>query len=342
MNKLCFTFLTLALGAPALAHAADDKTPPLSDTAAVKTSVAGAASTSATAKIAISDQDALGDDILAVINLPVAAADARDAGVDEVELKAALDVTRDNGLSAGDASEVVAEEAEQTRTRGVKKGFGQWVKMQVAAGLRGTKLAAKIKEHKKDTEALDEKATADLEAKLQKQRELNAQWRAKAVEKRGELLAKGKARVILHKERNDKLKIRLAAAEAKQDDKGTAIDGRLKALDAKIATASDEDKKMLEAERARLVSAQERNDKAGDKLDKAADKAEQAGDKIAEAADKAGDKVEKALDKAADKLEDKAAKLEEKAAKRDAKAQAKVDAKADAKAGVNPTPAPAQ
>jgi hypothetical protein len=305
MNKLCITALTFALGAPALAHARDDRTPPLADTDTGKAAASASVTATADAKIKISDQEALDDDILAVINLPIAAADAREAGVEEVEIKEALDTTRDVGLSAGDASEIVAEEADQTRTRGVKKGFGRWVRMQVAAGLRGKKLAAKIKERKKDTAELDEKAETDLRAKLEKQRELNTQWRAKAREKQAELLAKGKARVLTHKERNEKLSAKLDAAQAKNAENGDALTGRLKALDAKIAAADDADKPMLEAEKKRLEAAAKKNDKVGDKLEKAEDK----------------------LDKKEDKLE----KLTDKAAKRDEKRDAKADAKADAK-----------
>jgi DNA repair exonuclease SbcCD ATPase subunit len=313
MNKLCFTFLTLAVAAPALAHARDDRTPPLSDTAAVTAAVTASAAASATATIKISDQDALGDDILSVINLPIAAADAREAGVEEAELKEALEVSRDTGLSAGDASEVIAEEAEQSRTRGVKKGFGRWVKMQVAAGLRGKKLAAKIKERKKDTAELDEKQIEDLKAKLEKQRELNKQYRVKLHEKRQELVAKGKAKVILHQERNDKLKAKIDAAQAKNEGEQDDLSKRLADLDARIAAASDADKAALEAEKKRLEKELGKNEKREDKLEKREDKLDKVNDKL----DKAGDK----LDKAGDKLD-----------KRDAKVEAKADAKADAKA----------
>ena len=38
-------------------------------------------------------------------------------------------------MPASEATEVVTTETEQTRTRGVKKGFGRWVRLQVAAGV---------------------------------------------------------------------------------------------------------------------------------------------------------------------------------------------------------------
>jgi len=302
MNKLCFTFLTLALGAPALAHANDQAAP-------AKTAVSGSATVSA--NVTVSDQDALGDDILAVINLPIAAADAREAGIDEVELKEALDVTRETGLSAGDASEVVAEEAEQSRSRGVKKGFGQWVRMQVAAGLRGKKLAAKIKERKKDTEPLDEKMMTELREKLEKQRELNKAWRSKAIEKRTELVAKGKKKVVLHEDRNEKLKAKIQAAQGRNEERGDALEGRLKALDARIAAATGEDKKALEAEKKRLEGAAKTNEKVEDRLEKAEDKAQKKDDKL----DKAGNKLDKAGDKAEDRADKRGAKADAKGAR---------------------------
>ena len=91
MNKLCVTFLSLALGVPALAHARDDKTPSLPAADATKAATGASITAAASAKITVSDQDALGDDILSVINLPLAAADAREAGVEETDLKEALD-----------------------------------------------------------------------------------------------------------------------------------------------------------------------------------------------------------------------------------------------------------
>lgn len=302
MNKLCLPLLTLALGLPSLAHARDDKTPPPADTGAVKTSLTTSAS--ASASITISDQDALNDDILSVIDLPIVTADAREAGIDEAELKEALDTTRDTGLSASDASEVVATEAEQTRKRGVKRGFGRWVRMQVAAGLRGPKLAAKIKERKQDTAELDEKQQADLREKLEKQREINQNWRRGQQAKRGELIAKGKKLVLAHKDRHDQLKAKIDAAQEKLDGAQEKLDGkqdevagRLRELEAKLATASDADKAALEAEKQRLEKQIGKLEKREDKLEKAEDKLE-----------KREDRLEKREEKREAKAEDREAK----------------------------------
>lgn len=333
MHKLCLPLLTLALAVPSLglsatADARDDKTPSLSDTGAVKTSLTTSASASAT--VTISDKDALNDDILSVIDLPIVAAEAREAGIEETEIKDALDTTRDSGLSASDASDIVAIEAEQTRKRGVKKGFGRWVRMQVASGLRGQKLAAKIKERKTDTAELDEKQTEDLRVKFEKQREINQNWRRSQLAKRGELIAKGKKPVLMNKERHDQLKAKIEAAQAridgaqdKVDGEQDATEGRLKALQAKIDAASAADKPALEAEKQRLEKQLGKLEKREDKLEKREDKLEKADDKL----DKAGDKIEKRADDKADKAA-KAEKREDKAEKREDAAEKREDKKA--------------
>ena len=304
MNKLCVTFFSLALGAPALAHARDDKAPSLPVADSAKAAAGASIAASASATITVSDQDALGDDILSVINLPIAAADAREAGVEEADLTEALTTTRESGLSAGDAGELVAEEADQTRTRGVKKGFGRWVRMQIAAGHRGKKLAAKIKERKTETPELDDAKAAELREKLEKQRELNRQWRAKQSERRGELLAKGKARVLLHAERNEKFKAKIDAHQGKNTENHDALELRLRALDERIAAAPDADKAALQAEKERLEKTLGHNEKVGEKLGK-----------VEEIADKRGEKIEKrgeVLEKIEEKREDLKEKREEK------------------------------
>jgi hypothetical protein len=275
MHRLCIPVLTLVLGAPALAAA---QTAP---------EAGASASASASVKVAVSDQDALDDDILAVIDLPLAAADARDAGVEETEIKEALDVTRDAGLSAGDASVAVAEEAELTRTRGVKRGFGHWVRMQVAAGLRGKQLAAKIKARKDEIKDLDEKQAAELQVKIDALREQHKAWKAKRVERRKELIAKGKKPAILHKERHDKLAAKVDTAQGNVAGAQDRVDGRqddvarrIQELDAKIAAASDADKADLEAEKKRLEKTADRLEKREDRLDKAEDALEKREDRL--------------------------------------------------------------
>ena len=269
MHKLCLPVLTLALSAPLLVSAAE---PP---------AATASASASVSAKVTVSDQDALNDDILATIDLPLAAAEARDAGVAEADLKEALDTSREAGLPASEATEVVAVEAEQTRTRGVKKGFGRWVRMQVAAGHRGKKLADKIKQRKDETKELDPKQLEDLKAKLQTQAEQNRAWKLKWAEKRRDLLAKGKSPVIGHKDRHDKLSAKIDKREDKLDAKQDEATTRLRELEVKLSTASDADKPALEAEKQRL-------EKKLGKLEKREDRLEKLEDKLSDRPGKAG------------------------------------------------------
>lgn len=264
MHRLCLPALTLALGMPLLASAAEP------------TPVSAPAGASVTAKVTVSDQDALNDDILAVIDLPLAAAEAREAGVDEAELKEALDTSREAGLPASEATEVVATEAELTRTRGVKKGFGRWVRVQVASGLRGKKLADKVKARKEDTKELDAKQQDELKTKLAAQAETNRAYRQRLLEKRRELVAAGKKPVIGHKERHDKLVAKIATRidgqETKIDAKQDAALARLRELEVKLSTAAEVDKAPLEAEKARLEQQIGRLDKREDRLDKIEDR----------------------------------------------------------------------
>lgn len=302
MHKLCLPLLTLALGLPTLAHARDDKLPSPTASTAVRTSLSASADLSA--GVTISDQDALADDILAVIDLPLVAADAREAGIEESEIKEALETTRDSGLSASDASEVVAVEAEQTRKRGVKRGFGRWVRMQVAAGLRGKQLAAKIKERKQDTAELDDKQVEELRAKLEKQRELNQSWRRGQLARRGELVAKGKKPVLTHKDRHEQFKAkieaaqgRIEAAQGRIDGQQDALEGRMRALEERIATAADADKPALEAEKKRLEQELARLEKREDKLEKREDRLEKREDKLEKLIEKREEKAAKGEDR---------------------------------------------
>ena len=92
------------------------------------------------------ETEALEDDILLVIDLPVAADEARTAGVDEAELDEALDAADEAGVPASEMTEVIDEETEQVKAKGKRKAFGQWVKLQIAEGKRGKELAEAIKE----------------------------------------------------------------------------------------------------------------------------------------------------------------------------------------------------
>lgn len=300
MHKLSVPVFLLALAAPAVAGAQTAATAPPSAGAGAT------ASASASLSIKVTDQEALDDDILAVIDLPVAAAEARAAGVEEADLKEALETTRDVGLSAGEATEVVTEEVEATKKRGsYKKGFGQWVKMQVAAGLRGKKLAAKIKERKAELKELTPEEQDKIKAKLGELGDKYQAHRLKVIERRQELIAKGKKKVLVAQDRHEKRKAWLAEAQVGLAAKGDVFEKRLKALDEKIAAASGEEKASLEAERKRLEQQLGKLDKAEDKLEKREDKLEKHDARLDAKLDKMADKAEKREEKREEKLEAK-------------------------------------
>lgn len=268
--------LALALLSPAVARADLPPGPPPHPDAVRPTPVAPV---EPEIKIQISDEDALNDDILAVIDLPLAAAEARAAGVDEAELKEALEVTRDAGLSAGEATEVVAEEVEATSKRGkASRGFGQWVRVQVASGLRGKTLAAKIRERKDEAKELSPEEADKLKAQLGELSEKHRKHREALLARRQELVAKGKKKVLVAKDRHDKLEAKLAAAPAKPAVTGGPFAERLRILDERIAAASEREKPGLEAEKKRLEEIIARQEKAAGPQDKAADGQDKAAD----------------------------------------------------------------
>ncbi len=86
------------------------------------------------------------DDILMVLDLPLAAVELREAGVEEAEISEAIDGAAELGVSAGVATEVIVAETAEVKGRGKKKGFGIYVKKLLLEGYRGKELAAKIRE----------------------------------------------------------------------------------------------------------------------------------------------------------------------------------------------------
>jgi hypothetical protein len=86
----------------------------------------------------------LREKILAAANLPVAAADAREAGVSEGQLSDIFGTFRKNRLPADDAWRVLDGEVRVVKEGGSKENFGAFVQTQLDAGLRGRELAEAI------------------------------------------------------------------------------------------------------------------------------------------------------------------------------------------------------
>lgn len=199
--------------------------------------------------VKVTDTEALEDDILAVIDLPFAAAEARSAGVDASELKEALEVSRDIGFSAGEAHQIVVEEtAASLGKRGRRAGFGQYVRVQLASGLRGAPLAAKIRGRKDERRPISAAESDRLKTRLDTVAAGHRAFRVRAGERRRELVAGGKRPVFVARERH---LARMAEVAAAAD----VVDARLRALDERLAATPDgPDKDALEAERKRLAA----------------------------------------------------------------------------------------
>ena len=86
------------------------------------------------------------DRVLAAAQLPVAAAEAREEGVTNLQLSDILQMIRRRGLPAEDARWVLEEEVRVVREGGPKENFGAFVQTQLDAGLRGRALADAIHE----------------------------------------------------------------------------------------------------------------------------------------------------------------------------------------------------
>jgi hypothetical protein len=85
-------------------------------------------------------------EIVASSRLPVAAADARDAGVPDAQVRGVLDAIRRSGLPPEDGYRVLEQEVQIVREGGPKENFGAFVQSRLDAGLRGQELAEAIRE----------------------------------------------------------------------------------------------------------------------------------------------------------------------------------------------------
>lgn len=86
------------------------------------------------------------DKVLTAALLPVVAAESREAGVPDVQVRDILGILRRNRLPADDAWRVLDEEVRVVREGGPKDNFGAFVQTQLDAGLRGRELAQAIRE----------------------------------------------------------------------------------------------------------------------------------------------------------------------------------------------------
>jgi signal transduction histidine kinase len=196
--------LGLAIGLPALSTLAAEPTGAVAKVAA---------------DVEITVEEAKQDDILLVIDLPIIIAEARDAGVDDAELTVVVTTATDAGLSASETAEVIVAETEHTKTSGKRAGLGTFVQLQLAEGVRGQELAAKLREQKAELAAeLTAEQKAAWESKIVAMREKNKARRLALAEKRKELRTSGTVIVIVGKDLHDARKAALVARKAELEE----------------------------------------------------------------------------------------------------------------------------
>lgn len=225
---------------------------------------------------AVPEAEALRDDILDAIALPLVADEARDAGVDGKELETAIDAVDAGGGTAADAGAVIEAEGAQARKRGGKAGFGAWVRRQVADGKRGKELAELIAAKKATYAELDAAEKAELDAKLAALRERALAHRERVHERREALLAAGKQLERAHAERLGELERRLANNETRKARIAAALaaDPSKKEQLAKILEALDRRGERLDARKQRVDDRGERIEDAQERIEDAQERAE--------------------------------------------------------------------
>lgn len=162
----------------------------------------------------ISDEEVLDDDILMVIDLPIAADEARDAGLEEEELDEALGAAQVAAVSPAVLAEALDDEAEHVRTKGKRKAFGLWVKIQIGKGAHGKALAKSIHARKGELAEMSDEEKAALEAKIKAHGVKHRKARKKAHKKRKELRDAGKEVKFAGKDRHAKMVAKSAKRHA--------------------------------------------------------------------------------------------------------------------------------
>lgn len=119
------------------------------------------------------------DDILEVVDLPLAAELAKGSGISEDELQESLGLAQNGGMGAAVLSEVLVAEADAVKIRGKKKGLPDWLMTRWAAGVRGVDLKGEVKA-RPDQAKLDPAKKKELQASIKKQKAQRLQERKAA------------------------------------------------------------------------------------------------------------------------------------------------------------------
>ncbi|MBC7977620.1 MAG: hypothetical protein H7138_21805, partial [Myxococcales bacterium] len=116
----------------------------------------------------VASDDAVELDVLAVVSLPIAAAEAREAGVPADEVAGVITAVVDVGASPAVATELLVAEAEQAKKRGAKPHFAAWTRGQLAEGKASETLVADIEKAEAQYIELSADERAKLDAKITK------------------------------------------------------------------------------------------------------------------------------------------------------------------------------
>lgn len=287
----------------------------------------------ATAKVdvtvEVSEQEALEDDILLAIDLPILVADARDAGIDEEELEQVVSVAAEAGLSPAVTAELVTAETETTKEKGKRRGLSIFVHRQLAKGVPPGEIAKKVRDREEALEEMTPEERAALEARIEELRDLNKRRKKALQAKRKELRAAGKELQLIAREAHAARKAALLERRAEleqlhRDHREARRDHREAREDA------------LEARDDRLEARDDRHEAREDM--KAARDDLEAAQTPEERREAAKDLRDAKKDLRDAKHDHKDAKHDHKAAKDDLKAakQAHKDAHKDAKKGAKP------
>jgi len=200
-RTLISTLIATLFALPAVAQAEEAKTAMADSTES---------DSAATEELVSPDEDDAdaedGDDILQIISLPLATGELRESGVEEEEIQEALAGAEEVGLSAGETSEILIEEHETNKKRGIKKGFGRYVRGLIADGYRGKELRKKIRERKDEVADLTPEEEKKVKAKLAKARDKELKRKKKRRAKIAKLKKAGKKVKIRSKKRHMQLK----------------------------------------------------------------------------------------------------------------------------------------
>ncbi|HRI10618.1 MAG TPA: hypothetical protein PKW35_22510 [Nannocystaceae bacterium] len=296
------TILACLLAIPSLARAEEPAGP---------TGITATAEASAEVSI---EAEAEADDILLVLDLPLAAIDLRAAGVAEVEVVEAIDGAAESGVSAAAATEVLAAESDEVKVRGHKKGFGLYVQTLLAQGLRGPALAAKIHERKEEFAALSDEEKAKMKADLKARHEAEKERRKAIHEKRVEIRKAGKVIKIHEGEvhaRLDKMRVAEKKAHHAKMGKIKAEIREEKAKDHPDKAKMHDLKADLHEEKAehheKMGKIEAREDRVEDRHDRAEEKLEKRDEKLEKREDRL-EKREERREHAAEKIEAKKGK----------------------------------